>query len=233
MGKLGEIYVRTIRDDLGRYPTWPVNYPMELGLIGYYHGKSATFEWIDKLENIGIVINPSFSQKLTEEKYYSRNSTSYKFMIDEPTSKSKVSFCFKKNNSVASQGFEIDYQILPTDVLTKSIRQKISDGLSWNYKWVVVTELWLTKGFTTLISGGNNSSIELMVSAILNDIPFNVANPDLGIKITKEKYINYRVVAGTGIKPYFQVHRLINDEKAGLYLKKYGRNIIFSPDKIK
>jgi hypothetical protein len=233
MGKIDKIYIRSIRDNLGRYPTWPILYPMELGLIGFYHGKSATFEWVDKLENMGIHVEPSLPQKLMDDVYCSGNSVHYGFKIDEKTLKSKASFRFTKTNSIAAQAFDLEYRVLPMDSLLKSIKQKLADGLKWNDKWVIVTELWLTKGFTALISGSNKSSTEMMTSAGLQQASFNIANPDLGIEIVKAKCMGYQGVAKTGINPYFQVHRLINDERVGYYLKKYGKKMIFFPDKIR
>lgn len=233
MGKIDKVYVRTIRDDLGRYATWPISYPMELGMIGFYHGRSASFEWINNLENLGISVEPTAPQGLMDNMYCSKEAVTYNFNTESGSKNGIASFKFSKNRTIASQGFDFEYSTIPLGVLSAKLSKAISDGLEWNSKWVIVTEVWMTKGYTALISGSKNSHTEIKTSIPIDNDIFNIANTELGLSVSKAKQMGFQGVAKPGIKPYFQIHRLIYNPKTGWYMKKYGHNMSFFPDLVK
>jgi hypothetical protein len=45
--------VREIRDELGRYPNWPIGHAIDLGQVGYYDGRNAEFDWRNTLTGLG------------------------------------------------------------------------------------------------------------------------------------------------------------------------------------
>jgi len=65
MAKIEEMYVRKTRDELGRYPTWPVQREISLGIIGFHNGRKATFDWKTSLVKLGINIDPLSSDVWT------------------------------------------------------------------------------------------------------------------------------------------------------------------------
>ena len=152
MGKINEIYVRDTRDQLGRYPNWPVNQPIALGKIGYYIGRKAIFEWVTDLNTLGIPITIPNQQQLMSELYTSEDAVSISFEVDSVTGYSKALFDFSKKRSIATQGYDVGYQSLNIQDLKLSILDKIDNGLVWDFDWVIITEIWTANGFTTLIS---------------------------------------------------------------------------------
>jgi len=226
MGKINEIYIRDTRDQLGRYPNWPINQEISLGKIGYYVGRKATFVWETDLSKLGITIANSSAQQLMSELYTSENSVSISFDVDSSTGFSKAVFDFSKKRSVATQGHDVGYQVLDLDNLKTQLLNKISKGLVWDYNWVIITEVWIASGFTTLISNSSGSHSEISASTRISNTAFNVADFNLGLKVTQSRKMGYQGVAEKNVQPYFQIHRLTKDNK----LKRYGLKTSFWGD---
>ncbi|WP_259068721.1 hypothetical protein HDF24_07400 [Mucilaginibacter sp. X4EP1] len=223
MSKIDRIYVKNSRDELGRYPNWPVNQNISLGNIGYYHGRTAKFEWTTTLHDIGITITTVAPQAIMSELFTSSDSVSSEFHSASAKQPSHAKFTFTKSNSVVTQGFEMGHQQLPIDRLKHEILDGISKKtITWDYDWVIITELWVANGFTTLISGSSSSSS--VISANNNgEKMFNIANFNLGLQVTRSKFMAYQGVAEHAVRPYFQIHRLTKDGK----FKRYGAKSYF------
>ena len=54
MSKVPKRYVREIRDNLGRFPIWPLVDDVPLGSIGFFSGRRAAFSWKRSLADFGI-----------------------------------------------------------------------------------------------------------------------------------------------------------------------------------
>ena len=223
MGKIDEIYVRDTRDQLGRYPNWPINQKIALGKVGYYHGRKARFSWETDLDALGIPTSNPNTQQLMSELYFSEDSVSFGFEADAAAGMSKANFDFFRKRSVATQGYEVGYQILDIKSLKSQILNRISEGLSWDYDWVIITEVWTASGFTTLISNSTESHTEISANSLVTGGAFNVADFNLGLKVTKSSRMGYQGVAEKNVQPYFQIHRLTKDKT----FKLYGQNTYF------
>lgn len=119
----------------------------------------------------------------------------------------------------------MSYREMPLDALLSQLKSAIrSQKLTWDKDWVILTELWESTAFTALIAGSNNSSTEISTDGLVSGAAFNVANPVLNLRIGRSSRMSYQAVAQTGVKPFFNVHKLIFDTKRGYYLKSYGEN---------
>lgn len=226
MAKIQEIYVRTTRDELGRYPTWPIQQPIALGNIGFYNGRQAEFSWVTSLSALGITIAPSPSQSLIDEMYTTMGAVNLKFEAAASGSHHQAGFTFSKPLAVATQGYKTSYAVLPLGPLEQAVVTAIrSRKASWNMDWVIVTELWQAEAFTTLISGAKESSAHIATNGAVPGGVFNIADITVGVKLAKSEAMGYNGVAEKGVNPFFQIHRLVHEKKNDrYYLKRYGRN---------
>ncbi len=222
MGRIHKTYVRTTRDDLGRYPTWPIGQRNQLGKIGCFHGKTASFDWQTDLGRLGISCRENEIRPLTqEEMYMSEDSVSFRFSANTGGEITKVNFDFKKSRSIVTQGFRMGLKQL--DVV--DLREKLVEGitkhnLKWDYNWVIISEIWQAEGFTTLISGPRKSSSELSASSKDISSSFNIADVNLGVELTAAENMAYQAVAKQDVQPYFQIHRLTEKHQLKVYGKK-------------
>lgn len=232
MSKIQEIYVRKTRDELGRYPNWPIQRPIQLGSVGSYNGRLAEFEWVTSLAAMGISVPPAPSQSLMDEMYTTLGAV--RVAYEATASGNKAGFNFAKSIAVATQGFKTAYEFYPLGPLENALIQAIfAKQVEWNMDWVIVTELWKSDAFTTLISGAKGSSAEISTAQPIPSGVFNVADISVGVKLSKSDAMGYHGVAEKAVNPFFQIHKLIHDRKKGrYYLKRYGRNTFsFWPNK--
>ena len=232
MGKIQEIYVRETRDELGRYPNWPIQRPIQLGSVGIYDGRLAEFDWVTSLATLGITVPPTRSQSLIDEMYTTLGAVNVKF--EAATAGNKAGFNFAKAMAVATQGYKTAYAFYELGPLQQAIVSAIvGEKVEWNLDWVVVTELWKSDAFTTLISGAKGSSAEISTTQPVPSGVFNVADINVGVKLSRSDAMGYHGVAEKAVSPFFQIHRLIHDRKNNrYYLKRYGRNTFsFWPNK--
>lgn len=222
MSRYYEIYVRNTRDELGRYPNWPINQKITLGKVGYYRGRTAVFDWETHLDDLGIEYKTTPAQQFMSELYTSQGAVSVKFNTDDGHGNSKASFDFKRKRSVATQGFEMGYLTLDISKLKDAILEKMKNGLRWDYDWVIISELWAANGFTTLISNSSESSSEISTNLKIADPAFNVADPSLSLQITKSTKMSYQGIAEREVQPYFTIHRLTRDHKIKRYASGLG-----------
>lgn len=223
MGKINEIYLRDTRDQLGRYPNWPINQQIALGKIGTYFGRKATFSWETDLQSLGIAMTVTNPQQVMSELYTTEDAVTLSFGFDTETGVSKAKFDFSKKRAVATQGHDVGYQVIDIRKLRTDLLSKIDSGLQWDYNWVIITEVWVANGFTVLISNSTESYTEISTKPEVKMNAFNIADFNLGLKVTGSRKMGYQGVAKENVQPYFQIHRLTQDKK----LKLYGPNTSF------
>jgi len=222
MNKVNKIYLRNTRDSLGRYPNWPINQKIEIGKVGYFNGRKAEFQWVSSLKNLGVSYDSTNTQQFISELYTSSNSVSAKFTT-ENKGILKAKFNFSKSNSVVAQGHEMGYKTLDIGSLRNGLMDKIEGGLEWDYDWVIITEIWSSTGFTTLISSSKDSYSKIKAKGDLANHSFNIADVNLSPKIAGFNNMAYQGVAEKKVNPYFQIHRLTKDHR----LKRYGKKMNF------
>lgn len=177
MAKINEIYVREIRDDLGRYPTWPPNQKPILGRIGFYNGRRAYFDWKHDLASLGVSLPTPQVGNQVGEFYASKNAVSYKYS----TSAAKLgeaSFKFGRSGAIAARSNALEQIYLPIGPLEAAIVRAItSNKLKWNKDWVIVTAIYRAASYTALISSSKKCSASLSTSVPISGSAFDIADP--------------------------------------------------------
>jgi hypothetical protein len=223
MSKIGKIYLRKTREELGRFPNWPVNQKIQIGQIGYYDGRKACFHWETDLKFLGIQVPESAPDQLMSELYTSNDSVSVEFNTDQATGQSEAFLGFSKKYSVVTQGYGMAYKSIELGQLKDRLLQEIGRGMKWDYDYVIITELWTAEGFTTLISNAKSGSSKVSAGSLLRQKPFNIADFNLDLKVCGCNGMAYQGIAEKNVQPYFQIHRLTKDNQ----LKRYGRDTGF------
>jgi hypothetical protein len=222
MASVAKIYVRQLRDDLGRFPKWPPTQPVQLGQIGFYLGRKARFDWRTSLTNLGIDLTPSGGREEADELYATKKGVDFRFSL-AAGNLGRAQFSFHKNAAVALQSFGLRFVTLPLGELETELAERImSHAIRWNRKWVIVTGVYQTNSFTALVSGDRDGAAELATSIPVTTPAFNIADPQLGLGLSYAKRICYEVVAAAGLRPFFHVHRLVFPEGRSPHLKLYG-----------
>lgn len=221
MGKIDKLYVREIRNNLGRFPVWPPYRKVTLGAVGFYNGRRATFEWKHNLTDFGISLPPVDVEPKSGELYTSEGAVAYAFSTTA-TKIGEATFNFSRNAAVAVRSQSLQIHSLPTGKLEKAIAQAIALGLQWNRKWVIVTELYHATSFTALISSSKKSSAKLVTAIPITTTTFDIADPKLGISLTSSNKLHYQAIAETAVDPFFNVDTLVFPENGQPILKKYG-----------
>jgi hypothetical protein len=222
MGKVDKLYVREIRDNLGRFPVWPPYRKVTLGAVGFYNGRRATFEWKHNLSDFGITLpTPDVVENKSGEFYTSDDAVSFSFSATAANI-GEASFAFARNAAVAVRSQSLQIHSLPTGKLEKAIAAAIAGGLKWNRNWVIVTELYHATSFTTLISSGKKSDAKLVTSVPITSGTFDIADPTLGISLAVSNKLHYQAIAETAVDPFFNVDTLIFPDNGDPVLKKYG-----------
>ena len=218
MGRISKRYHRQIKDQLGRFSNWPVNQKLELGKVGIYHGRRAKVEWVTSLEELGIRAAAQEGASLLEELYTSMGAVSVDFS-SHGNGIAYADFNFSKKTSIVTQGYGMNHEKLHIAQLQKVLRERVDDSPpSWDHQWVILTELWTAKGFSTLISGTKGSTCQLSATIPLADQGFNIADRSLGLQLKHSSKMAYLGIAEEEVQPFFQLHRFT---KGGV-LKVYG-----------
>jgi hypothetical protein len=198
-----------IRDQLGWFPVWPVGANVQLGKVGFFHSRRKEFEWITSLEDLSINIQPVDSPRKFDEMYATKSAVSCHFRIELMKRIADFSFC--RSNSLAAQGYDMQFLELPIKRLNDLLIQKINNQeIQWNYQWVILTQVFYAKGFSILMSGSSHSSASLSADLPINGgASFNIADVNLGIEASSYKGLAFQSLCKQGASPYFYVHKLL------------------------
>ncbi len=222
MSNIPKRYIREIRDNLGRFPVWPLVGAPPLGSIGFFSGRKAVFSWKRSLADFGINLQATAGGHEISELYTSKKAVKYRFGLGARNI-GEAKFGFRQAGAVVTQCYELTLSTLPLGPLETELLSKINaDKITWDKRWVVVTGIFAATSFTALISGGRRSEAELATQIPVNGIGFNIADPTLEIGIAAGAQMEYQAVAEDGLEPYIQVHSLAFPKKRDPYLKLYG-----------
>jgi hypothetical protein len=211
-----------IRDKLGWFPTWPIGANAELGKVGFFHGRNKEFEWVTSLEDLSIDLQPAGSQRVFDEMYATEAAVSCKFRVDPQANKRFADFSFGRRNSIAAQGYDMAFLELPINRLNELLVERISRGqLKWDYRWVILTQVFNATGYSALMAGSKNSSMSLAANIEAGVSSFNIANINLEIEAESHTNMAFQTLCKHGASPYFYVHKLIRNGDRP-YLRRYA-----------
>ena len=217
---VGGSYVRTIRKELDRFATWPVQSRMSLGRIGRYHGRTATFEWEGSLSELGVNVDAEVGVSKFDELYTSSGKVDVDFRAaDSPTA--RVDFAFSRSRAVAMQGRGTSHAYLPLRPLARELNRILRNGATWTDSWLVVTELWKADAFAMLVSGGGKATASISAAGLAPGCEFNLS---LGGRVVAQKNMVYCAITDDAVAPFFKVHRLVSKGDEYL-LKPYGSKL--------
>lgn len=218
-----KIFFREVRNTLGWYPNWPVNNTIDLGLIGKYHGRRAEFTWVKTLQDFGITIQAPPAQGILTELVTSIKGVKIDFSSAPNNTYANAAFKFSKKYLFAAQGIDLYHKRLNIDALQSQLLTGIANGsIKWKPDWVIVTSLFESSSFSTLISASKGSQSVISTSTPQTTPVFNIADPNLGLHISSSSDMAYQAIATSGVKPYFQVHRLKQRNGIFQYLARYA-----------
>jgi hypothetical protein len=200
--------VTEIRDTLGWFPNWPLHQHLSLGLVGYYHGWRKTFEWRTSLTSLGINHTLAGGQGLLDDIYATENAVQARFHTTGDDTNPMACFSFNRRHSLVAQCHQSTHVSLDIFSLQREILSAINSGtLTWDKEWVILTEIFNAKGFSALIAGSRKSSASLSASTRVSASAFNIADPQLGIRLMSSEFMAYQAVARQDVTPYFYIHK--------------------------
>lgn len=225
-----------IRKELDRFVNWPATNNMSLGLVGEWDGKEAEFNPHSTLSSLGISeVIEDLQLDLQGDEYYNTAgcvSASLKVHVNDALSAIEIEF--KSKTAIALQCYKTEIKQLNKIELLKQIKNNykiVKNGHSygggdkyWDEKWLIVTSVWIPKGYTIFVSGSDKSQVKV-TSNNRNSGLFNIANHDAGINLEYNSDTTYHLFAERHSAPFFDLHRIIID-RGQLRLKKYGKNKI-------
>jgi hypothetical protein len=221
--KIRKILFREVRDTLGFYPNWPTNDNIELGLIGQHFSREASFEWKTSLSNLGISFHTLTSSTSTDRLDTSASGVNYEFSSNLTDKHASAEFEFTKGRSFATQGFNMYYKRINTGDLERDLLPLINGKhVQWDKEWVILTELFEANSFTTLVSESKKARAVIAASVPILANTFNIADPNLGLKVTESSNMAHREIATMSVKPYFVIHKAIWFDGSYRRLKQYG-----------
>jgi hypothetical protein len=196
-------------------------------MIGLYSGRKCEFKWETSLEELGIELaNPIQSQTTMDHVLTAGGHVDLKFSATAGAN-ATASLKFNKQRSFASQGYEMVHSTLPIGEVERRILNAIeSDQVSWNPKWLVISELWEARAFTTLISARGQSESVISTAVPIQTNAFNIADINLRLNVSMSKNMSFQEIAKEDVRPYFQIHKVrfaTSRDGKPLGLNKYGR----------
>lgn len=212
-----------VRNDLGRFPIWPLQHPVALGDLMIFHSRHGRYSLHGNLRDFGIFVTPSGAQTVMDEYYETDNHVQVRIGPTSGSGHMSAMFRFSKNSGLVTQCFEQSYSRLPLDALARAINEQFNPAQDdWNSDWMIVTELWDAKGFTTLLSGAGGAETCIQTGIPVMPEAFNIADPSLQLGISRKSNMNYIAIAEAGINPFFRTHKLTRRNNV-FKLRSYGK----------
>jgi len=219
--------LRKLRKEFDRFPNLDLAAQIELGRIGYFDSRKLVFDWRTQLSSISIKTKPiAIKEKPSyiDEIYTSDDAVDYEFTFDEKKL-GKALFSFSKSYSLAIQAIDMTTEWYEIEELENDILNGIAAGkVKWDEDWIVVTQVFRAPSFSMLVASGKKSEVEISTSIPVQKTAFNIADPKLGLLVTRSKRMAYHIVARQNVTPFFRIHQFKGSWKeTRLQLKPYGR----------
>ncbi len=213
---------REVRNQLDRFLNFPVTNPIELGSYGIYNGKRCRFEWRGNLTEFGIPVPSVGFQTEMQETYATSNSVLVQSRLSLEDNLPTADISFNRTSALLFRAHDIGYDMAQLNALSQALTKAISNGMAWDSSFVIVTKVWISRGFTQLVAGGSKAAVEIKATAPNIQTDFNFANPDIGLNCVLEKNMSYLSIGQSNVRPYFEMHKLRRDGVSGYSLYKYG-----------
>lgn len=225
MTRWRERAIREVRNELDRFLNFPLSQSVVLGDYGTYDGKASRFQWEGNIKQLGLEFEENGFQHEIAETYATSGAVTIQGRLSLLSNRPSVDVGFSRTSALAFRGFKIGFSQVQLAGLSKAFGSAIRDGLKWDRKKVVVTQVWEASGFTQLVAGGRKANVQIEASipeaASAGGI-FNFADPGLLLDITAQRSMSYCAVGLTDVKPYFMVHKLRETEPGLWGLYRYG-----------
>lgn len=213
---------REVKNTKNYFLNWPVNSPIRLGDYGFYRGNRVEFDWQGNLTNFGIQFSKVSGNMLLSESCRSNGQVSVKFDTRSGTPASaKLEFRRKHSIAFESHGGKID--VVEPDKLHLAILEAFRDGkVEWNPNWVVVTQIYKVKSFSSFVAGIHNASTDVIANGVVSTLPFDLADPSADLSIGASTGMETASIAEQNALPYFVVSKIKGSRDGVTRFERYG-----------
>lgn len=203
-----ERIAREVKNTKNYFLNWPANEPIKLGQYGYYRGRRVDFDWQGNLSNFGIEFAKTSENMPMSESCRSSGSVSVKFDTEVGTPAS-ADLKFAKKHSIAFESHGGVVEVTELDKLHYTILEFIRDGkIEWHPHWVVITQIYRVKSFSSFVSGTKNASANVVAKGVAENSLFGLADPSAKLEVGASTGMAIANVAEKNALPYFVVSKL-------------------------
>lgn len=220
---------RTLRDEFDRYPNLHLDEPVALGQVGVIDNAAGNFEWRTSLDTLGVkapLLPGGPTPAIVNTAYTTGANTRCDFTLDA-AGLGAADFDFQSQRSLATQALGMRTERYDIGLLEAALNAHIHAGNTWNRDWVIVTQIHPAEAYTLLFSRSTDVEARIATQVPVSSPAFNIADPQLGLALTRSSGALYSVLAQADVVPYFRIHKLKGWRGAGegqkLTLAPYGR----------
>ena len=207
------LYAQDVYEGLGYRPTWLPGTPVELGDIGEI--KDGVFRYITNLNQIGIHFDTRTDSDRDAIDYASRDGVTMTFKAGGEVNQNFRAITeadagllieFSRKGAVVMHLRNVSFnQIADQHTLADEMLRSMAtadESRQWQRNWVVITEVARAQYATIVISGSENSRIELRASGSVS--PASLAEVSAAFSVATESGISARVIAESGLTPLYR-----------------------------
>lgn len=219
MTRYNKTYIRRVRAELDRFPSFPLQLEVELGDLFKYHGRYGRYEKHGNLSELGIHITPTGAQTLINETHESASGMTTNLKTD--LGFVAADFQFGRKSGLVTGSFDQAKQSLPIQALNKALNALVQEKPDIWKGWLIVTELWTATGFTVLMAGNGGAQVVVKTGIEIPEEAFHIADPKLKLGLSLKKNMHYTALAKEGIHPFFQLSSFVKN-RGGRELRVYA-----------
>lgn len=197
--------------------------PVALGDIFLWDGKKAEFDIVERCSNIGLKPIIQTSDIKSSQLFNSRSGVNFGFSAKTAATPPTMEFRYKGASRFSMQAYEtkvesVDYLNLATQVAQATS----SNGLLWNDKWIVVTDVWKADAFTQIVAGGKSARAGVSANSQTVSAPFNIADFSIGVSLSYGSDLTSQQVAQSGAVPFFIGRKYRSSQGMTPHFVRYG-----------
>ncbi|GHT79760.1 hypothetical protein AGMMS50262_23820 [Bacteroidia bacterium] len=218
MRSIAELYTDAMRQKYGMvYAAWKLGNHYELGDYGFLNDN--VFERQGNVKQLGFDFEILKDPNPSDENYKSTGVNKNKITADGSTvvaanANAAVGFSieFSNANTVFYEAMNVrTNKIDDVAKLGAEIKRIYSsgnegeNGVKWDKKFAVITELDVADSATIILSNTQNAKIELRANANISVAQLNIADPKCGWDRTSETGLESYIIANEGATPLFKL----------------------------